>query len=172
MDDIPTTGVFDGLCVDGVGNVWVARWKDRRVIGYSPKGEILAMIRTPKAKSPTIPCFGGESFRSCQMICRIDGEPISPVRDCRLSTPSSCVYERERGLPARVAGSQLTQTAGKNLDTMYIITAHSSLAGDGDIQDQYPHSGDLFKVDFGPGSEMRKVLGDGWKGMDRHRFGL
>jgi sugar lactone lactonase YvrE len=61
MDDIPTTGVFDGLCTDGSGNVWVARWKDRRVIGYNKDGEIIAMIRTPKAKSPTIPCFGGES---------------------------------------------------------------------------------------------------------------
>lgn len=59
MDDQPTNGVFDGLCMDGVGNIWVARWKDRRIIGYSPDGKIIAYIRTPQAKSPTIPCFGG-----------------------------------------------------------------------------------------------------------------
>lgn len=79
MDEIPSTGVFDGLCVDGVGNVWVARWKDRRVIGYSPKGEIMVMIRTPGAKSPTIPCFGGESWAN------------SPTKRClgRVSASSS-----------------------------------------------------------------------------------
>ena len=59
---------------------------------------------------------------------------------------------------------------GKNLDEMYIITAHSKLAGEGEIQDQYPNSGDLFKVDFGPGSEIRKLLGDNWKGAERFRF--
>lgn len=62
MDDQPTTGVFDGLCMDGVGNIWVARWKDRRVIGYTPEGKIICYIRIPKAKSPTIPCFGGQSI--------------------------------------------------------------------------------------------------------------
>lgn len=53
---------------------------------------------------------------------------------------------------------------------MYIITAHSKLANEGEIQDQYPHSGDLFKVDFGPGSEVRKLLGDNWKGAEKHRY--
>jgi hypothetical protein len=61
---------------------------------------------------------------------------------------------------------------GKNLDTLYIITAHSSLAAEGDIQGEYPHSGDLFKLDFGPNSEIRKLLGGGWKGADKYRFGL
>jgi hypothetical protein len=54
---------------------------------------------------------------------------------------------------------------------MYIATAHSKLAHEGDIQDQFPNSGDLFKVNFGPGSAIRKLLGEGWKGAERHRFG-
>jgi sugar lactone lactonase YvrE len=59
-EDSPTQGVFDGLCMDGAGNVWVARWKDSRIVGYNPKGEIICFIRTKGSRSPTIPCFGGE----------------------------------------------------------------------------------------------------------------
>ncbi|WVF65590.1 hypothetical protein IAT40_000320 [Kwoniella sp. CBS 6097] len=63
LDDTRATeGVFDGLCLDGVGNVWAARWRDERIIGFNPKGEILAMIIVKGAKSPTIPCFGGKDL--------------------------------------------------------------------------------------------------------------
>ncbi|GFZ47422.1 hypothetical protein JCM24511_05166 [Saitozyma sp. JCM 24511] len=113
----PTQGVFDGLCLDGVGNIWVARWSDERIVGFSPDGKQIANIKVPLCKSPTIPCFGGD-----------------------------------------------------NLETMYIATAHSKLAGKGDIQSSFPNSGDLFKVDFSQGSAIRKVLGEGWKGAERHRF--
>jgi len=110
-------GAFDGLVVDGVGNVWVARWGDSRVLVYAPDGRMLAEVPTPGARSPTIPCFGG-----------------------------------------------------KNLDTLYIATAHSDLAGQGDIQAQFPHSGDVFALDCGPGSPIRQVLGAEWTGRVRHRF--
>jgi hypothetical protein len=53
---------------------------------------------------------------------------------------------------------------------MYIASAHSSLAGQGDQQDKYPHSGAVYKVDFGPGSEVRKHLPDNWTGAERFRF--
>ncbi|OCF35531.1 hypothetical protein I316_02583 [Kwoniella heveanensis BCC8398] len=111
----PPEGVFDGLCLDGVGNVWAARWRDERVIGFSPEGKILAMISVKGAKSPTIPCFGG-----------------------------------------------------KDLTKMYITTASSHLGGKGDSA-QFPKSGDLYTVDFGEGSSIRKVLGEGWKGAERFR---
>lgn len=55
---------------------------------------------------------------------------------------------------------------------MYIATAHSKMAGlKGDIQKDMPHSGDLYKVDFGPDSEVRKILGENWKGAERFRYG-
>ncbi|KAI9636726.1 uncharacterized protein MKK02DRAFT_45431 [Dioszegia hungarica] len=112
-------GVFDGLCMDGVGNIWVARWSDGRVVGYTPEGEIICNINVPGARNVTIPCFGG-----------------------------------------------------KNMETMYINTAHAGLGKGGeDAQKEYPHSGDLFKVDFSAGSEIRKLLSDDWKPADRHRFG-
>ena len=59
MDDQPTNGVFDGLCMDGLGNIWVARFKDRRVIGYTPEGKVICYIKTATGKNPTIPVFGG-----------------------------------------------------------------------------------------------------------------
>lgn len=110
-------GAFDGLVVDGAGNIWVARWADQRIVGYTPRGEVIAHIRVPGVKSPTIPCFGG-----------------------------------------------------KDLSTMYIATASANLAGAGDIQAQFPQSGDVFKIECGPGSPLGKVLGDQWKGRVRHRF--
>lgn len=53
-------GVFDGLCTDGVGNIWAARWSDGRVVGYTPEGEIICNINVPEARNVTIPCFGGK----------------------------------------------------------------------------------------------------------------
>ncbi|CAK9781393.1 hypothetical protein CC85DRAFT_290459 [Cutaneotrichosporon oleaginosum] len=108
-------GVYDGLVVDGVGNIWVALWGDSRIVVFSPEGKVLANVRTPGARSPTIPCFGGADLR-----------------------------------------------------TLYIATAHANLAGQGDIQAQYPHSGDVYALDCG---SMTSVLGPQWKGRVRHRFG-
>ncbi|KIR35140.1 hypothetical protein I310_04214 [Cryptococcus deuterogattii CA1014] len=114
----PTQGAYDGLCVDGVGNVWVARWRDERVVGFNPEGKLIAMITLKGCKSPTIPCFGG-----------------------------------------------------KDLTTMYIVSATSYRGGDGDSK-KWPRSGDLYKVECGPGTEMGKILGAGWKGAERHRAQL
>lgn len=62
--------------------------------------------------------------------------------------------------------------SGKDLETMYIATANAGLGKGGeDAQKSYPQSGDLFKVDFSEGSEVRKLLAKGWKGADRYRFG-
>lgn len=106
---------FDGLTVDGLGNVWVARWGESRVVCFSPAGEALLQVTTPSARSPTIPCFGGE-----------------------------------------------------RLDELYIATASAELAGE--KGSDWPRSGDLFKLKIG--EEMRKVLGEGWKGRARHAFRL
>ena len=115
---VPPVCVFDGMCMDAQGNLWVARWNDARVIGYSPTGEIIAQILTPGCNNPTIPIFGG-----------------------------------------------------KDLDKMYIVSANTSQAGHPpEVQSKYSQSGDMLVVDFGPGTEIRKALGEGWKGAERHRF--
>lgn len=59
---------------------------------------------------------------------------------------------------------------GKDLNTLYIASANANLAGEGEIQDQFPNSGDVFKLDCGPGSPIAAVLGPDWKGRVRHRF--
>jgi len=61
-------GCFDGLTMDGVGNVWVARWSDGRVMGFRPDGSLIANIKTPGCLSPTIPCFGGEHRRQRPLL--------------------------------------------------------------------------------------------------------
>lgn len=53
---------FDGLTVDGAGNVWVARWGESRVVCYRPSGEAILQVVTPEARTPTIPAFGGEGL--------------------------------------------------------------------------------------------------------------
>ena len=132
LDDLGTKGVFDGLCVDGVGNIWVARWRERRIIGYTPEGKIIAFIRCPGSLCTTIPCFAGEFKALLETIELMD--------------------------------------AGPNLDVMYIATAKATHVGE-KVED-YPASGDLFEIDFGPGSEVRKLLGEGWKGADKHAFAV
>lgn len=55
---------------------------------------------------------------------------------------------------------------------MYITTAYAGLGKGGpSAQEKYPQSGDLFKVDFSEGSEIRKLLSKDWKGAERERFG-
>ncbi|WVQ81222.1 hypothetical protein IAT38_003344 [Cryptococcus sp. DSM 104549] len=114
----PGEAAYDGLCVDGVGNVWVARWRDEMVVGLNPQGEVIAQVKTTGCRSPTIPCFGG-----------------------------------------------------KDLSTMYIVSAVSTRGGEGD-HSKWPRSGDVFKIECGPGSDLGKVLGPGWKGAERHRAQL
>ena len=63
-EDTPTRkgSIFDGMTMDGVGNLWVARWSDSRVMGFKPNGEAIANIKVPGCLMTTIPCFGGESW--------------------------------------------------------------------------------------------------------------
>lgn len=79
-----TQGCFDGLTMDGVGNVWVARWNDGRVMGFRPDGSLIANIKVPGCRSPTIPCFGGEHPSLCGWVLqtrdRADAQGISSRR--------------------------------------------------------------------------------------------
>jgi hypothetical protein len=59
---------------------------------------------------------------------------------------------------------------GPKLDTIYITSGHSKYAGIGDVQADYPWSGDLFKFELAPGSEARGLLGNSWSGGERNRF--
>lgn len=63
-------GCFDGMTIDGVGNVWSARWTDSRVMGFRPDGSLIVNIATPGCLMPTIPCFGGEYRMGPTTHCR------------------------------------------------------------------------------------------------------
>lgn len=53
---------------------------------------------------------------------------------------------------------------------MFIATACAKLGGPGQMQDDLPHSGDLFAMSFQEGTEIRKLLGQEWKGAERFKY--
>ena len=53
----------DGAAVDVQGNYWVAMYEGRRVCKYAPDGSLLEQLETP-VQCPTMPCFGGEDFKT------------------------------------------------------------------------------------------------------------
>lgn len=53
----------DGAAVDVQGNYWVSMFEGRRVCQFAPDGTLLQELETP-AQCPTMPCFGGEDFKT------------------------------------------------------------------------------------------------------------
>ena len=48
----------DGMCVDAEGCLWVALWDGKRVVRYSPEGEVITELAIP-AQRPSSCTFGG-----------------------------------------------------------------------------------------------------------------
>jgi sugar lactone lactonase YvrE len=59
----PYGGRPDGAAVDAEGCYWSAQYEGGRLLRFSPKGEVLAEVRTPTL-CPTIPCFGGADLKT------------------------------------------------------------------------------------------------------------
>ena len=53
----------DGAAVDALGNYWVAMYEGQRLCQFAPDGTLKAQYPTP-AMCPTMPCFGGEDFKT------------------------------------------------------------------------------------------------------------
>ncbi len=53
----------DGAAVDVQGNYWVALFEGQRVCQFAPNGTLLAEFTVP-LQCPTMPCFGGEDFKT------------------------------------------------------------------------------------------------------------
>lgn len=53
----------DGAAVDAEGNYWVAMFEGQRLLRFAPSGELTAEIPVP-VRCPTMPCFGGDDFRT------------------------------------------------------------------------------------------------------------
>ena len=59
----PYGGRPDGAAVDAEGCYWSAQYEGGRLLRFSPKGEVLAEVRTPTL-CPTMPCFGGADLKT------------------------------------------------------------------------------------------------------------
>ncbi len=59
----PYGGRPDGAAVDAEGCYWSAQYEGGRLLRFSPKGELLAEVRTPTL-CPTMPCFGGADLKT------------------------------------------------------------------------------------------------------------
>ncbi len=63
FEDTSYQGRPDGAAVDVEGNYYAAMFEGRRICKFAPDGRLLAEIPTP-AQCPTMPCFGGEDFKT------------------------------------------------------------------------------------------------------------
>lgn len=62
----------DGAAVDVEGCYWTALYQGARVHRYSPEGALLSVHPVP-ARSPTMPCFGGDDMRTLFVTSARDG---------------------------------------------------------------------------------------------------
>ena len=53
----------DGATVDAQGNYYSAMYEGKRIVQFSPQGQVLAELETP-VQCPTMPCFGGEDLKT------------------------------------------------------------------------------------------------------------
>lgn len=63
FEDTSYQGRPDGAAVDRLGNYWVSMFEGRRICQFAPDGTLLQELETP-AQCPTMPCFGGEDFKT------------------------------------------------------------------------------------------------------------
>ena len=74
----------DGAAVDVLGNYWVAMYEGARLLQFAPSGELLADIATPM-QCPTMPCFGGDDFRTLYLTSASKGRSADELRAQPLS---------------------------------------------------------------------------------------
>lgn len=85
----------DGAAVDVQGNYWVAMFEGGRVLQISPTGEVLADIAVP-ARCPTMPCFGGDDFKTLYVTTARHGRPAAELE---MYPDSGCVFSMRVDVP-------------------------------------------------------------------------
>jgi sugar lactone lactonase YvrE len=53
----------DGATVDSLGHYYSAMYEGKRIVQFSPQGQVLAELETP-VQCPTMPCLGGEDLKT------------------------------------------------------------------------------------------------------------
>lgn len=85
----------DGATVDAQGNYYSAMYEGKRIVKFSPQGEVLAEIETP-VQCPTMPCFGGEDLKTLFITTSRNGRSEAELAAMPLS---GCVFALRVDVP-------------------------------------------------------------------------
>ena len=91
----PYGGRPDGATVDAQGNYYSAMYEGRRIVKFSPQGEVLTVIETP-VQCTTMPCFGGEDLQTLFITTSRNGRSEAELAAMPLS---GCVFARRVDVP-------------------------------------------------------------------------
>ncbi len=69
----------DGAAIDAAGHYWSAQFEGRRVLRFSPQGEITGIIHVP-AKRVTMVAFGGADLRTLYITTARDGASAEELK--------------------------------------------------------------------------------------------
>jgi D-xylonolactonase len=98
-----TSGLPDGLTVDGADFVWSAEWYGSRVVRYDPDGKIERTIPTP-AKQTSSLAFGGPEMRDIFITSAGKSEPMPimpPGYDPNTGYFGGALYHINLGIPGK-----------------------------------------------------------------------
>ena len=93
--ETPYGGRPDGAAVDAQGNLYSALYEGKRILKFSPHGEVLAEIETP-VQCPTMPCFGGEDLKTLFITTSRQGRSETELAAMPLS---GCVFAMRVDVP-------------------------------------------------------------------------
>jgi sugar lactone lactonase YvrE len=85
----------DGAAVDVLGNYYVALFEGRRICQFAPDGRLLAELALP-AQCPTMPCFGGEDFKTLYVTTARHGRSAAELA---AFPQSGCVFSTRVEVP-------------------------------------------------------------------------
>ena len=85
----------DGGAVDVQGNYYVAMFEGKRILKFSPAGELLVEIPTP-AQCPTMPCFGGDDWQTLYVTTASYNRSAAELADM---PQSGCVFSMRVDVP-------------------------------------------------------------------------
>ncbi len=85
----------DGATVDAQGNYYSAMYEGKRIVKFSPQGEVLAVIETP-VQCTTMPCFGGEDLKTLFITTSRSGRSEAELAAMPLS---GCIFALRVDVP-------------------------------------------------------------------------
>jgi sugar lactone lactonase YvrE len=97
--DVPGyAGRPDGAAVDVEGNYYAAMFEGRGIAKFAPDGTLLAHIPVP-AQCPTMPCLGGEDFKTLYVTTARHGRSAEELAQMPLSGAVFSMRVEVPGLP-------------------------------------------------------------------------